>query len=175
MLIYDKYEGAIVDVLIPPLKAWEFALGYALAGMVTGLITGTAVLLGAGLIWPLDFAQPLAVLGFALLTTLLVAACGTILGILGSKWDHLEAALSFGLIPIAYLSGVFAPVSELPPPLAAIMAANPLYYAIDGFRGGLGGAAGADPVLALGVLIAALAALWAVAYILLLSGTGLRD
>ncbi len=174
-LIYDKYDGSIVDITMAPLKPAEYALGYILSGAATGLISGAAVFLAAMVIWPLGFSAPLVSLGFAILGGLLLATIGFLLGLLGDKWDHLEVAISFVVVPLSFLSGVFAPVERLPGILPAVMAVNPIAYVIDGFRFGVAGAAAHPPLLSALFVCAALAALWGLAYFLLLRGIGLRS
>src|SRR5262245_54183399 len=42
-ILFDKLEGIIADVLVPPLSPSERSIGYALAAASSGLISGAAV------------------------------------------------------------------------------------------------------------------------------------
>ncbi|MEM6492402.1 MAG: ABC transporter permease, partial [Pseudomonadota bacterium] len=39
-IVISKVQGNIVDVLMPPLSAWELTVGYGLSGATRGLIVG---------------------------------------------------------------------------------------------------------------------------------------
>ncbi|MDR6292524.1 MULTISPECIES: ABC transporter permease [Inquilinus] len=169
-LTYFKIERLLGDILMPPLASWEIAAGYALAGTAAGLVTGLPCLVAMLLFAGTGIADP-ALLGLALLLgAFLLAAAGTLVGLWAQKWDQAAAFFGFLLIPVTFLSGVFAPVALLPGPLAGLVALNPIYYAIDAARIAFGGV-GAEPVgRSLAVLAASGAALWACSAVLIARG-----
>ena len=57
------------------------------------------------------------------------------------------------LLPLAFLSGVFAPVSAMPELAQRIIAFNPIFYVIDGFRYGMTGRSGADLITSIVISI----------------------
>ena len=122
-LLFDRMEGIISDVLMAPLGAAEMTAAYALAGAISGLVTGGVVLAGAMLAWPMPPAQPWALPVFAALSALMMSLAGMLIGLYCDKWDHLAAAFVFILTPLTFLSGVFAPVDQLP---AAVAFDHPL-------------------------------------------------
>jgi ABC-2 type transport system permease protein len=145
-LTYFKIERLLGDILMPPLASWEIAAGYALAGTAAGLVTGLPCLVAMLLFAGTGIADP------------------------AQKWDQAAAFFGFLLIPVTFLSGVFAPVALLPGPLAGLVALNPIYYAIDAARIAFGGM-GAEPVgRSLAVLAASGAALWACSAVLIAGG-----
>lgn len=173
-ITFLKVERLVGDILMPPLAAWEVAAGYALAGTASGLVTGlpclVALLLAAGT----GVADPALLALVLLLGAFLLAAAGTLVGLWAEKWDQAAAFFGFLLIPVTFLSGVFAPVALLPEPLAVLIALNPVYYAIDAARIAFGGA-GAEPVgRSLAVLAASGAVLWACAALLIGRGWRLK-
>jgi len=173
-ITFLKVERLVGDILMPPLAAWEVAAGYALAGTASGLVTGlpclVALLLAAGT----GVADPALLALVLLLGAFLLAAAGTLVGLWAEKWDQAAAFFGFLLIPVTFLSGVFAPVALLPEPLAAVVGLNPVYYAIDAARIAFGGA-GAEPVgHSLAVLAVSGAALWAGAALLIARGWRLK-
>ena len=159
-LVFDKMEGSIADVLMPPLSSAELTLGYVLAGMAAGLLTGAivlAVVLAAFAIVP---AMPLVAAAFAGLGAMMVTLAGILIGITAVKWDHVAAWFVFAVGPVTMLSGVFAPVDALPAPLDTLMQVNPVFYLIDGFRAGVLGAGTAPVWLSLTVIGTTTAGLW---------------
>jgi ABC-2 type transport system permease protein len=175
-LLFDRMEGIISDVLMAPLGAAEMTAAYALAGAISGLVTGGVVLAGAMMAWPMPPAHPWALPVFAALSALMMSLSGMLIGLYCDKWDHLAAAFVFILTPLTLLSGVFAPVDQLPAALASVIRFNPIFHAIDGFRYGfLGASAGSvDPVLSLTVVAGTAAVLWACCGVLLHRGYKLK-
>ncbi|MGL4961673.1 MAG: ABC transporter permease [Inquilinus sp.] len=173
-ITFLKVERLVGDILMPPLAAWEVAAGYALAGTASGLVTGLPCLIALLLAAGTGVADPALLALVLLLGAFLLAAAGTLVGLWAEKWDQAAAFFGFLLIPVTFLSGVFAPVALLPEPLAVVVALNPVYYAIDAARIAFGGA-GAEPVgRSLAVLAASGAALWACAALLISRGWRLK-
>lgn len=152
-LIFDKLEGSLVDVLMPPLSPSELTAGYAVAGTVASLSTGAAVLSIVAIAFGLVPVDPLALLFFGAGGGLLMTLVGILIALQSQKWDHAAAFFVFAVVPTTMLSGVFAPIEALPGPVAAAMRLNPIFYVIDGFRAGLTGVHSAP----LGVSIAVVA------------------
>lgn len=159
-IVFDKLEGILSDILMAPLSPREITAAYALAGATCGLVTGLVIFAGAMLLRPLDCPAPWAVGVFACTGALMLSLWGLLVGLWADKWDHVAAAYTFFLVPFSFISGLFAPISALPPILQAVVALNPIAYAIDGFRYGLLGVATFDPALSLAVVAAAIAVLW---------------
>lgn len=173
-LVFDRMEGMIADVLMPPLSALELTAAYAIAGTVAGLVTGLPALATAALLVDLPVASPGLVLAIAAASGLMMAFTGMLVGLWARRWDHVAAVFGFVLVPLSFLSGLFAPVEALPAPLDAIARANPLFYAIDGMRAGFLGSGVVDPRQSLAVLLATGAALAAIAYALIARGWRLK-
>ncbi|MFM2042009.1 MAG: hypothetical protein RLY86_585 [Pseudomonadota bacterium] len=159
-LLYIKIEGVVTDQLMSPLSARETIPAYAIAGTVSGLAAGIGIWLCTLLLWPLAVAHPLVALLFAALGALVMALAGLLVAIASQKWDHMAAAFTFLFMPISFLSGVFAPIDGMHPALKAVVLANPVYYAIDGFRFGMLGTSQTGPWTSLAVLLLAVAVLY---------------
>ncbi len=162
-LVFDKLEGSIADVLMPPLSSVELTLGYVLAGMAAGLLTGAIVLAAVAVAFAVVPAMPLVAAAFAGLGTIMLTLAGIVIGITAVKWDHVAAWFVFLVGPVTMLSGVFAPVDALPAPLDTLMQVNPVFYLIDGFRAGVLGDGAAPVWLSLTVVVATTAMLWVAA------------
>ncbi|MCB9949060.1 MAG: ABC transporter permease [Rhodospirillaceae bacterium] len=169
-LIFDKLEGSLGDVLMPPLSAAELTGGYAMAGTVAALSTGSVVLAVVALAFGLVPVDPLALAFFAAGGALMMTLVGILIALQSQKWDHAAAFFVFIVVPTTMLSGVFAPIEALPGPVAAVMRLNPIFYVIDGFRAGLTGVHSAPVGLSLAVVTAAIALLSIVCGRLIASG-----
>lgn len=159
-LLYSKIEGMVSDQLMSPNSARETVLAYAIAGMAAGLAAGVAIWLCTLLLWPLPVANPAVALLFAALGALVMALAGLLVGQAAQKWDHMAAAFTFLFMPVSFLSGVFAPIAGMPAWFQAVVLANPVYYAMDGFRFGMLGTAQTSPWLSLAVLLVCIAGLY---------------
>ena len=173
-LIFDKMEGMIADPLMAPLTPAERAIAYAAATTTGGLLSGLAILAAMTPLVPLPVTYPGAVLFFAVAGSLLHGLLGLLAGVVSVKWDHFAAWLGFVVIPISFLSGAFYPIANLPGIGRTIVAWNPVFYAIDGFRYGFTGRSEGAPLLGALVLLAIDAALFVAIYRLFASGYKLK-
>lgn len=173
-MVISKVQGNIVDVLMPPLSAFEFTLGFAAAGVTRGLLVGLATGLAMLPFVPLGLNDPIAVLWYAFNATLMLALLGLIGGIWAEKFDHIAAVTNFVVVPLSFLSGTFYSVERLPEAWSFVAHFNPFFYLIDGLRYGLVGVHDGD--LALGAAVVALVnlLLWALAYRMVASGYKLK-
>jgi ABC-2 type transport system permease protein len=152
-LIFEKHHNTHADWMMAPLTATERAACFALSSTISGMMIGGAVALMTLLFVPAGIAHLWALLFFGAATGMMHGLIGTLLGIWAAKWDQYAALLTFVLLPLAFLSGVFAPVDTMPELAQRVIAFNPIYYVIDGFRYGAIGKASADLTLAIGVAV----------------------
>jgi ABC-2 type transport system permease protein len=173
-LMIAKVQGNIVDLLMPPLSAGELLFGLALGGLTRGLLCGVATFVAiqpfAGA-WPDD--PGLALFHLAAGATMM-ALLGTVVAIWAEKFDQMAAITNFVVTPLAFLSGTFYSVDRLPEPFRLASHANPMFFAIDGFRAAFIGHADGPLLAGVLVLVAANLALAALAYRLLATGYKLK-
>src|SRR5262249_47578204 len=145
------------------LSTGERVAGLAGAAVTSGAISAAAA---AAALWPFaDIlpAHPAALLYFLLAGNLMLGLAGIIAGMWARQWEHYAALLAYFLIPFSYLSGMFSSTGHLPEIARRLIAANPLYYVIDGMRYGVTGVAenevwpGAILILALDLALGSLA------------------
>jgi len=173
-ILFDKLEGSIADVLMPPLTPAELTAGYAAAGVASGLITMAPLLVVAVLLLGLPVERPLVLAGFSIAGALMLALAGILMALWADKWDHAEAAFTFLLLPFAFLSGIFAPVEALPGLLEPLGRWNPIYAVVDGFRTGATGQGARSVALNAALVAAWVAGLGAAAHVLIARGYKLR-
>ncbi|MCC7167686.1 MAG: ABC transporter permease [Rhodospirillales bacterium] len=173
-IMLSKVQGNIVDVLMPPLSAGELTLGFALGGVIRGLLVGGVVGACMAAFVPLHFAHPVLMLYHGLAASLMLALLGMIAGIWADKFDHMAAVTNFIVTPLSFLSGTFYTIDSLPPALHWAALANPFFYMIDGFRFAMIGHA--DGPIGVGILVMGLfdALLIAVAWRMFKTGYKLK-
>ena len=151
-LIQSKITGNLVFLLVAPLSHWAWFLAYVGASIVRGLAVGTGVLLVTLWFAPLQVAQPLWILAFAVAGAGVMGALGLIAGLWAEKFDQIAAFQNFIIMPMTFLSGVFYSVGSLPPFWKAVSHLNPFFYMIDGFRYGFFGISDVTPWLSFAVV-----------------------
>jgi ABC-2 type transport system permease protein len=173
-IMISKVQGNIIDVLMPPISPGELLVAYAAAGVTRGLAVALAVALA---IWPfanLGLHHIGAALYFAVAGALILSLIGIVAGLWSQKFDHMAAVTNFIVTPLAFLSGTFYSVQQLPPFWYAAAHANPFFFMIDGFRYGLTGHTDGDVLLGAVALGVVAAALWGLCYALLKRGYRLQ-
>ncbi len=174
-IVVGKVQGNIVDVLMPPLSPGELTTAYALGGATRGLCVAALSLV---LIFPfigLGVANPVWAIFFAAIGALILALVGTLTGIWAEKFDHTAAITNFIITPLAFLSGTFYKVSDLPEPWSTVSAWNPIHFLIDGFRWGILGQGETNPWAGAAISVAIAAALWAVCLWMFRTGYRLKS
>jgi ABC-2 type transport system permease protein len=173
-LIQSKITGNLVFLLVTPLSHWSWFAAYVGASIVRGLVVGLGVLLVTLWFAPLDVAQPLWIVVFAVAGAAVMGALGLIAGLWAEKFDQIAAFQNFIVMPMTFLSGVFYSVKSLPPFWQGVSHLNPFFYIIDGFRRGFFGVSDVSPWVGLAVVGASLAVVCALSLHLLRIGYKIR-
>ncbi len=137
-LLVGKMQGTIVDFLMPPVSAGELLTALVASSMTRALLVGLAIWI-VMLLWPgvhVIPAHPWAVIWFGLMGTALLSFVGILTSIWAEKFDHAAAIGNFVVAPASLLSGTFYSIDRLAPAFQGISHANPIFYAISGFRYG---------------------------------------
>ena len=155
-VLWDKQFGFLQEVLVAPVSRLSIVIGRTLGGATIALFQGFVILLIA-----LVLGVPIVSIGGLLLTILMMVLLSfTAVGfglIIASKMQDFEgfqSIMNLILMPLLFLSSAFFPISEaLPLWLRVLSYCNPLFYMIDGIRGGLTGANNIiDPMIDLGII-----------------------
>ena len=176
-LLVGKMQGNIVDYLLPPLSTGELIAGLVGAAVTRAFLVGCAVWL-AMLLWPgvsVAVREPLWLLWFALMGSLMLSFLGLMTSIWADKFDHAAAVTNFVVTPLSLLSGTFYSVEQLSPAFRAISHANPFFYVISGFRYGFLGITDSPLWVGGATLLLLNVALWAACYALLKSGWKIKN
>ncbi len=170
-----KFQRNFEEILVAPVHEATVLAGYITAGMLRGLLTGSLVF-GVSL----AFARPsvhsvFAIIVFSFLTSLVFSLGGMLNGLWAKTFDDITTFLTFVLVPLTYLGGVFYPVSSLPSFWRNIALVNPIVYMISGFRYGFFGTESNSVVVGAGLLTILAVVLTGTCYILLRKGKGIRS
>jgi ABC-2 type transport system permease protein len=173
-MMISKMQGNIVDVLMPPLSPTELVFGYVMAGATRGMAVGLVTMSAMACVVPVHIIDPLAVVYFAFMASLLLSLLGLIGGIWAEKYDHVAAVTNFVIMPLSFLSGTFYSIERLPGVWNTVAHFNPFFFMIDGFRSGFIHHADSSPLVGALVLAAINAALWALCTWMFRSGYKLK-
>jgi ABC-2 type transport system permease protein len=174
-LLVAKLQGNIVDLLVAPLSSAEFLAGLALGGITRGLLVGALTMMAIWPFVPIPMPSVAATLFYGVGGALLFALLGLVTGLWARRMDDQAAVTSFIVIPLTLLSGTFFAVGSLPPPFREIALLDPVFYIVDGFRGGMAGVAEAHELVGVGVVLGFNVAMVLVCHRLLAIGWRLRQ
>lgn len=138
-LSLGKIIGTIIDILIPPLSAFELTFSIALAGVTRGVLVGFLVLACFLLFIPIQIHYLGFVLFYIIMASLFMSLAGMLTGIIAETFDQVSVISSYIITPFTFLSGTFYSVKELPSFWYDVSQFNPFFYIIDGFRYGITG------------------------------------
>ena len=169
-----KVQGNIVDTLMPPLSAGELLVGYLGGAVARGGLVAVVIAIGAALFLDVGMQNPVWVLVFVFLGSVLMGGLGIIAGIFANKFDQLAAISNFLVTPLAFLSGTFYSITALPQLMQNLSHANPFFYVIDGVRFGMIGVSDSSPWVGLGVVTLACAVVLGVCWRWLHTGYRLK-
>ncbi|MGA9524019.1 MAG: ABC transporter permease [Myxococcaceae bacterium] len=139
-VIEDRREGFLQGVLAGPGSRWAVVVGKSAGSSIIALLQAGLFLLLA------PFAGVhVAEIQFGLLATVMVLSALALTGIgFSLAWwvnsaPGYHAVMSVVLIPMWVLSGAMFPITGAGPVVSAVMAVNPMRFAVDGVRRALFG------------------------------------
>lgn len=133
-LMLSKMQGVIVDLLMPPFKGWEITLSMVAGGITRGVCVGIAVTTAVYLFVPFAAPHPFYGIFYVITASMMLALMGLLTGIWSQGFDQLAAITNYIITPLAFLSGTFYSIKDLPPLWHALCHFNPFFYMIDGIR-----------------------------------------
>jgi lipooligosaccharide transport system permease protein len=140
-------------IMNAPLDLDDIVLAEALWAGSKSLLSGTAIL---AIIWVLGLShapQTLWIVPLALLIGVTFACMALVMNAISPSYDFFLYYFTLVITPMTLLSGVFFPVSQLPPALQSVSGVLPLYHAIALVRPLVSGGWPATPLLHVAVLL----------------------
>ncbi|MFK7839983.1 MAG: ABC transporter permease [Bdellovibrionales bacterium] len=151
--VISKVQGNIVDVLMPPLSAFEIFTGFVTGSVLRGLCVGLVTITVMQFFIPISIHASLIIIVYAFLGTFMMGALGIAAGIWSEKFDHIAAVTNFIVTPLTFLSGTFYSIHQLPDFWRDVALFNPFFYLIDGFRYGFIGQADGNVMIGIILLV----------------------
>jgi len=141
-------------ILATPLEVADILAGEMLWCATKAVINGAAILTVAALLGAVSGPAALWVLPIQFLVGLAFAGPALVMTALARGYDFFNYYVTLLITPMFVLSGVFYPVSSLPPALQGVVQVLPLTHAVDLIRPLVAGQPLTDVPLHLGVLAA---------------------
>ena len=174
-IMIAKVQGCIVDILMAPLSAKEFIIGYVSACITRGICVGIAIGSVLYIFVPLHYFNPVILLFYAVMGSFTLGMLGLVAAITSEKFDQLAAYTNFIITPLSFLSGTFYSIDRFHESWKIIAYCNPFFHIIDGFRSGFTGWSDVPLAVSATVLISVNILLWFIVLNIVRSGYKLRS
>ena len=153
-LFVGRRFGSIKDVLVSPLSYVEMALAIVLAGVVRSLLVGAGIYVSAFFLTNIGGAYSLFwTLYFAIMVSIIFSSIGVIVALASYEFEDINVPITFLLMPLTFLGGVFYSVKTLPAFFQRISLFNPILYMVDGLRYGMLGIHDANIFVGAGIVL----------------------
>jgi ABC-2 type transport system permease protein len=173
-IVSSKMQGNIVDMIMAPLTPLELTVGYALGGVLRGVLVGFVVALAMLPFVPLGVHSAGHIIGYAVGGSLMLALLGLIGGIWAQTHEQSAGLTNFVITPLAFLSGTFYSIERLPGLWNVAARMDPFFYLIDGLRYGFIGRAEAPLEIGYAILAGGNFALGLVCWLMFRTGYRLK-
>jgi ABC-2 type transport system permease protein len=138
VITFERMTGALERLLLYPVSTLTILSGKIAGGACFGLTVTMALFAGLLLVFPLHIGNlPLLCLSLGL-SSLAFSALGAFVSVSVKQVFEAQTLANLFRFPMIFLSGVFIPVSALPPALRPVAYAMPLTYSIDSIKASLG-------------------------------------
>ena len=133
-LYVSRLLGYINDVLLSSLSYIQITSAYIIGGMTRGIVLGLGTW-AIGLIFaPIGVLYPLWFITYTILTTIVFACLGILIGLWAERNEQLNIPRNFIITPLVFLGGVFYSIEMIPPALQTFTIYNPIFYMVNGLR-----------------------------------------
>ncbi len=170
-----KFGKHVEELLVSPLPNWLIVAGYAVGGLVRGVLVGAAVTVVSLVFTHLHVEHPLVLVTALFLTSITFALAGFLNALYAKNFDQVNWIPAFVLTPLTYFGGVFYSISLLPEWARQLSYLNPILYMVNAFRYGFLGVSDVHVGGAFALMTAAAVLLFATCVALMNRGTGIRD
>jgi ABC-2 type transport system permease protein len=133
-LMLSKIQGVIIDLLMPPFKGGEVAFALMMGGVTRGLFVAVSCAVALYCFVPFSVHSVGWAFFFIIVSSMFLALLGCLAGIVAQSFDQMAAITNYIITPLAFLSGTFYSIQNLPAFWQQISHMDPFFYMIDGFR-----------------------------------------
>ncbi len=138
VVTFERRIGALERLLLAPVRLSALLAGKVLGGMVFGLATTVAVLAVALLTWGGRGIDWLLLVPAMILSAAAFATLGVLVSVAVREVFEAQTLANMFRFPMMFLSGVFIPLSALPPGLRIVARVLPLTYAVEALQSATG-------------------------------------
>jgi len=131
VITFERMTGAMERLMLYPVSTLTILAGKIAGGAFFGISVTAVLLLGLFFIFPLDIANPLLLFVSIIISSAAFSALGAFVSVAVKQVFEAQTLANFFRFPMIFLSGVFIPVSALPPSLRPVAYAMPLTYSVD--------------------------------------------
>jgi ABC-2 type transport system permease protein len=170
-----KFGKHIEELLVSPLPTPIIVAGYAIGGVIRGMMVGIVVTVVSLFFARLPVAHFFAIIAAAVLTSSVFSLAGFINAIFARNFDQMNFIPVFVLTPLTYFGGVFYSVSMLPDWAQRLSFVNPILHMVNAFRFGFLGTSDVHVGAAFLLMLLLTVVLFGTAVQLLQRGVGIRD
>jgi ABC-2 type transport system permease protein len=170
-----KFGKHVEEMLVSPLPNWVIVGGYAVGGVVRGVLVGAAVTVVSLIFTHLQVHHLLVIVAALLLTSVTFGLGGFLNALFAKNFDQVNWIPAFVLTPLTYFGGVFYSVSLLPDWARSLSYANPILYMVNAFRFGFLGVSDVHIGVAFALMTGAALLLFVAAVVLMDRGNGIRE
>lgn len=139
VVTFEKRAGTFQRLLLAPLPLDIIILGKTLSAAAYGLATTLILALGLAIFLGLRLAMPLFFAVGLILGAVLFAVMGLIASMVVKEVFEAMTLMNFFRFPLLFISGVFMPLTQLPPWLQPLAWLSPLTYIVDLLAYGISG------------------------------------
>ena len=130
----QRFMRSIEEILVAPFSYMEMIIGFAIGGVIRGLIIGLGVYILALFFTSATIEHFGLFLVYAISISIIFSFVGMIVGILSNHFEHLTLLNTFVIMPFIFLGGVFNSISMMPEVIQGLIKLNPFFYFVDGIR-----------------------------------------
>lgn len=170
-----RFQRSIEEILVTPTDYNVLLLGFSIASIVRGLLTGLIVTLVSFLFTHSFPKHSLILLISAVLAAWFFALAGFANAIFAKRFDDISTIPTFILTPLIYLGGVFYSISQLPHAWQIVSYFNPIMYIVSIFRYGFLGVESVPFGYCMVTLLIFIGGLYGYNIALLNKGVGIRS
>jgi ABC-2 type transport system permease protein len=138
VITFERMTGAMERLMLYPVSPLTILAGKIAGGAFFGISITAVLFFGLILVVPVHIADPLLFFASLLLSSAAFSALGAFVSVAVKQVFEAQTLANLFRFPMIFLSGVFIPVSALPPALRPVAYAMPLTYSIDSIKASLG-------------------------------------
>ena len=138
VITFERMTGALERLMLYPVSTLTILSGKIAGGSCFGITVTMALLAGMLLVFPVTITNFTLFSLSLVLSSTAFSALGAFVSVSVKQVFEAQTLANLFRFPMIFLSGLFIPVSDLPPALKPVAYALPLTYSIDSIKASFG-------------------------------------